>query len=370
MKQILISFLWLISVTLIGQTEDETILFTDVSEDIVNPKNYIVTKTQEPLVIDGDSQEKSWASATYSDDFIDIEGIEVPQFKTRVKMLWDPHYLYVYAELNEPHIWADLKQRDTVIFYNNDFEVFLDPSGTTMGYGEIEINALNTVWDLYLDKPYRVGGKANFEWNLDDLKSAVKIHGTLNNHKDIDSMWTVEMAIPLKPLISLKDNPKGIPKEGEQWRINFSRVEWDYDVINNKYYRKREGNKFLKEHNWVWSNQKVINMHEPEKWGYLQFTEASTADEITFIKDEDVAIKQILFALFRKTNYGDLKYLTEVKHGTKKTLNVKYSETETIQATFYKTNFGFEYELKNTSTYHTYLINQEGLLIKKQKVSR
>ena len=30
--------------------------------------------------------------------------------------------------------------------------------------------------------------------------------------------------------------------------------------------------KDLPEHNWVWSPQGVINMHYPERWGYLQFT--------------------------------------------------------------------------------------------------
>ena len=30
------------------------------------------------------------------------------------------------------------------------------------------------------------------------------------------------------------------------------------------------------ERNWVWSPQGVINMHYPERWGYLQFTRQAT----------------------------------------------------------------------------------------------
>lgn len=335
-----------------------------VNNDIVIPKHYIVPKVTEKIVVDGNANESSWNSTTLSDAFIDIEGIKTPKYETHLKMLWDDNYLYVHAKLGEPHIWGTLKQRDTVIFYNNDFEVFLDPSGTTHGYGEIEINALNTVWDLYLDKPYRVGGKANFEWNLDDLKTAVQIHGTLNNSSDIDSHWTVEMAIPLKPLISLKNNPKTLPKEGEQWRINFSRVQWDHDLTEGKYSRKKENDNYLPEYNWVWSNQKVINMHEPEKWGYLQFTEKPTTEGVQFIEDDDVLIKQAAYALFRHIRFGDLKYLLEEEQGISKSIDITYSENQTVSTQFNKTYLGFEILIISPTTNIAYVINENGILKK------
>jgi hypothetical protein len=58
------------------------------------------------------------------------------------------------------------------------------------------------------------------------------------------------------------------PKEGDEWRVNFSRVQWRLDVVDGKY-RKMAG---TKEDNWVWSPQGVINMHVPEKWGVVRFT--------------------------------------------------------------------------------------------------
>lgn len=340
----------------------ERTLLVNVIDDIVAPKHYIVTKANSPISIDGIDNELDWKTSLFTDNFIDIEGIKVPKFDTKIKMLWDDHYLYVYSEMKEPHIWANIKQRDEVIYYNNDFEVFLDPSGTGTNYGEIEINALNTVWDLFLDKPYRTGGKPNFEWNLNNLKSAVSIHGTLNNSTDIDSLWTVELAIPLKPLIGLKNRPKSIPKEGEQWRINFSRVEWDHDITNGIYDRKKEGEKYLKEYNWVWSNQKVINMHEPEKWGYLQFTEGTSSKDIEFITDKDLNIKQVAFALFRKTRFGDLKHLLENNYGFSQNIEVTYVQNNSLKATFYKTHFGFEYKLKSPISNITYIINDQGIL--------
>ncbi len=362
MKQILSLFIVLVLLSCGNKGHRESPLFIDLTSDIVIPKHYIITKSNEQIVIDGIANEPGWQSALFSDSFIDIEGIKTPKYDTKIKMLWDENYLYIYSQMEEPHIWGDLKQRDSVIFYNNDFEVFIDPSMTGKNYAEIEINALGTVWDLLLDKPYRVGGKANNHWNIDDLKSAVQIQGSLNNHNDIDSFWTVEMAIPLKPLIELKNRPNTLPEEGEQWRINFSRVEWDFSIINGVYQRKKENGKFLKENNWVWSNQKVINMHEPEKWGILQFTCGSSSEDIKFIEDEYMTAKQIAYALFRQTRYGSLKRLLQQKVGHIQNIKVGFSDRESLNATFYKTNFGFEFKIKTPQSNRTFIINEEGVL--------
>ncbi len=345
------------------QLHSQAPLKVDVSSDIVIPKHYIVTICQEELTIDGLAEEACWQAARFSESFIDIEGEKEPTYDTKVKMLWDSTYLYVYAELEEPHIWGNLKQRDTVIFYNNDFEVFIDPSRNTYNYGEIEINALGTVWDLSLDKPYRTGGKANDHWNLNALTSAVHIYGSLNDPTDTDSMWTVEMAIPLEALTELNDGPNNIPREGEQWSINFSRVEWEHDLVKGTYRRKKVDGKFLPENNWVWSNQKVINMHEPEKWGTLQFTHQSSTDNVTLIRDENQAYKQVAYALFRKTAFGDLQHLLLQPRGGSQQLEITYGEENAIFAVFYKTLSGFEYSIQIPQTNSHLIIDQEGQLL-------
>ena len=52
-------------------------------------------------------------------------------------MLWDDEYLYVGAVLQEEDIKARLTQRDTIIYYDNDFEVFIDPDSDGHNYFEI-----------------------------------------------------------------------------------------------------------------------------------------------------------------------------------------------------------------------------------------
>lgn len=262
------------------------------------PRSYVAYRSIDSLVIDGKAIEDSWQKADYSADFTDIEGIKPPEYRTNVKMLWDENYLYFYAKMKEPHVWATLKQRDTVIFYNNDFEIFIDPDGDTHNYMEFEMNALNTVWDLFIVKPYREPAPVIDNWDIKGLKSAVFIKGSLNDPSNRDEYWSVEVAIPWKTLEEA--NIYGNGHEDEFWRINFSRVNWDFQLINNTYSRKKDnkGN-YLPEYNWVWSPQAVINMHEPEHWGYVFFSSEKVGSEVPFQIPEDEKIKWALYKLYR-----------------------------------------------------------------------
>ena len=101
-----------------------------------NPNHYICYKSEGPIIVDGKMTEDSWQQAKWTENFVDIEGDikPRPRFQTRVKMLWDDRYFYILSEMEEPHVWAKLKKRDSVIFYDNDFEVFIDPNGDTHQY--------------------------------------------------------------------------------------------------------------------------------------------------------------------------------------------------------------------------------------------
>ena len=241
----------------------------DESPAMRPPRGYVAYRASAPLTIDGSLNEPSWQSAPWTENFVDIEGDvrPLPRYRTRAKMLWDDTYLYIAAEVEDPNVWATLTKRDTVIFYDNDFEVFIDPNGDSHEYYEFEMNALNTVWDLFLPKPYKDSGSAVDSWNIEGLKTAVRVRGTINNPADTDTGWTAEIAMPWVALARYAHRPAP-PHEGDQWRINFSRVEWLTDIVQGKY-RKVPG---TREDNWVWSPQWVVDMHHPEWWGYLQFS--------------------------------------------------------------------------------------------------
>ena len=142
------------------------------------PRRAICYRTATPLQIDGTAVGACMDRGAVVRPFIDIDGTRHPPLATRVKMLWDDEFLYFGADLEEPHLWGTLEKRDAVIFQDNDFEIFIDPDGDTHAYFEIEINALNTVWDLLLIQPYRDGGPAIHAWDIAGLRTAVDLRGT------------------------------------------------------------------------------------------------------------------------------------------------------------------------------------------------
>ena len=275
-------------------------------------RHYVCYYTAQQPVIDGSGNDLVWQQARWTEDFADIEGDirPKPSQRTRAKMLWDSTYLYIYAELQETDLWGTLHQHDTVIYEDNDFEIFLNPDNTTHRYFELEINALGTVMDLFMNKPYRNGGKALLSWDSQGLLSAVKTNGTLNHPGDVDQGWSVEMAIPLGSLSFWGDRPV---KDGSQWRINFSRVEWDRDVRDGQYLvRTNPATGWrLPEHNWVWSPQGIIDMHAPEKWAYLQFsTHGGGMDTVAFVVPADAGAREMLWMLYG----AQQKYLRQHGH--------------------------------------------------------
>ena len=232
-------------------------------------REYGCRRASSPIQIDGRLDDTAWGKAAWTSDFVDIEGATKPRprFRTRAKMLWDDNFFYVAAELAEPHVWATLTEHDSVIFRDNDFEVFLNPTGDTLNYFEFEINALNTGWDLFLPRPYKKQGRADNSWDIPGLQTAVHVNGTLNDPTDRDRGWTVELAFPWTAFASRATVRR--PDAGETWRVNFSRVQWRVEVHDGRYV-KVPG---LKEDNWVWSPQGIVDMHVPEKWGVVRFDE-------------------------------------------------------------------------------------------------
>lgn len=253
-----------------------TTTITAQGQTLPTPKSYTCYRAEKAISIDGRLDERSWKKAAWTSPFVDIEGSKkpLPLQETRVKMLWDDQYLYIAAQIEEEHIWAYQEKKDQIVYLENDFEVFIDPDGDTDNYYELEINAINNTFDLFLPKPYRKGGRAQLKWDIKGLKSAVSVNGTLNDATDKDKRWFVEIAIPFGSLSTENVKPV-MPADASEWRINFSRVNWQHEVDQQGRYRRKpnaETGKPIPEYNWVWSPQGIINMHYPEYWGKLVFS--------------------------------------------------------------------------------------------------
>lgn len=282
---LVISSLW---GTAVAQTEDWGRMRS------IRPRGYVCAFTATPAIIDGKLDDAVWRTAAWTDEFVDIEGDAKPRpnFRTRAKMAWDDEFFYIAAELQEPHVWGTLTEHDAVIFQDNDFEVFIDPDGDHHEYAELELNVLNTTWDLFLPKPYKDGGQADNGFEMRGLKTAVHCNGTINDPTDQDSSWSVELAIPWTSLAGVASGGTA-PQAGDQWRVNFSRVQWQHAIVDGEY-RKVPG---TREDNWVWSPQGIIDMHRPERWGFVQFSKAAPGAE-TFRPAANLAARERLIGLY------------------------------------------------------------------------
>jgi hypothetical protein len=335
-------------------------LFLGLESLFTNPKTYSARFTAKPPLIDGDISDQAWETAPWTDQFIDIEGDEkpLPAYGTRARMLWDDSFLYIAAELQEPHVWANLTKRDQIIYHDNDFEVFLDPDNNTHHYFEIEVNALNTILDLFIPKPYRDGGAVLMSWDAAGLRSKVKVNGTLNNSSDKDQSWTVEMAVPFKA-VSMGNHEK-VPAHGDLWRINFSRVQWETEIKNGKYIKKRNSEgKTLPENNWVWSPQGVINMHFPERWGYLKFVKDGAQAGSSFELPDQEKLRNYLWLIY----YRQKEFQRKNKHyaPSLKELGITSDIVETgAKLDMEATAKQFRATIRSAS--HSLSINHEGLV--------
>lgn len=292
-------FFTVILLLLLGTTELFSFQDTKVSYQF-SPKSYLIYKISEPLLVDGKLDELAWQQTEWTDPFLDIQGnhLPTPRFETRAKMLWNDEFLYIAAQMEEPHLWATLDERDAIIFQENNFEIFIDPDGDTHNYYELEINALKTFWDLMLTQPYRTGGKPVHAWDIKGLQIGVDLQGTLNDPSDTDQGWTLEVAIPLHVLNETIG--RGQPEDGSQWKLNFSRVEWRTEAENGSYVKQidPETGRPFPEDNWVWSPQGLIDMHLPERWGIVQFSDDYPGSDVSFSQSDDMKYEWVLRELY------------------------------------------------------------------------
>lgn len=303
MKKLLLFLL----VSLLVSTSSEAQNITDkYARFLTPPHGYVACRTQHSIKVDGVLDEQDWEKAVPITDFTDIsgEGFPEPRYKTWAKMMWDDNYLYIGAFLEEPNVWAKLTQRDAIVYNDPDFEVFIDPDGDGQNYFEIEANAIATIFDLFLQKPYRAPHRAfvTFSWDTQGMLIDTHIYGTLNDSRDIDKGWSVEMAIPHEAIAAEFDN---CLKAGNYLRIGFSRVEWqtETDADGKTIRRKDAAGKLMPEDNWTWGPTGMVAMHMPERWGYVYLSDSFVGEKTAdFRYPNGTEEERLLWAMFYEQN--------------------------------------------------------------------
>ena len=214
--------------------------------------------------------------------------------------MWDDEALYVGFWCEEPYPNATNTERDSLLWFENDVEVFIDGKDS---YYELELNVLNTVYEMFyvwkdayktnplFDKPrfdifenhaISFGGNHdrtgyNFwkgthprglrwayrNWDFPGLETAVKVDGVVNDNSVISNGWTAEIKFPWKGFEDLSTGRTGAPKAGDVWKIFFGR------------YQKLELNGEVTNVGWAWDPIGDGDNHYPEK-----FTDIILSDEV------------------------------------------------------------------------------------------
>lgn len=174
----------------------------------------------QPILIDGLLLESDWKHASQIQLTFDTRGSFLSSARAYARFLWDKTNFYVAIVAKDNDVQSTYKGRDQRLWEEDVLELFIKPNFSSSIYYEFQFSPTNQVFDAYWSKRGTMGKlKEATSWNS-NLRSAVHIDGTLNQSKDKDYGWTVEVAIPL-------DNIKGNKKDLSSWKVAACRYDYD-----------------------------------------------------------------------------------------------------------------------------------------------
>ncbi|WP_245189763.1 carbohydrate-binding family 9-like protein [Lunatimonas salinarum] len=261
--------------------------------------NYTCYKTNESIQIASDLTKPVWMKAAKSGRFVDMVTGDPGLYDTRAAALWNDKYLYVAFWAEEPFVSATQTERDSIVFLDNDLELFIDGGDC---YYELEINALNTLYEVFFiwRDAYKKGGKfdvpefditketaftfggdydrtgstfwwgrhprgtrwAFLDYDMPGLQTAVNVDGKINDNTTVDKGWTAEIAIPWKSLKWLANGRSLPPTNGDCWRMFFGRFQ---KMVTS-------GKEIHPHPAWTMNKHGIYDTHLPECFSRVHFT--------------------------------------------------------------------------------------------------
>jgi hypothetical protein len=265
---------------------------------------YTVYRTPRPLNLDGSLSDPAWKSAPWSPAFVDMATGGPALYETHCAALWDDDGLYLGFRVEEPYPRAEQTERDSIIFRENDIEVFIDGGDC---YYEFEINALGTVYEVFFiwRDAYRRGGRfdipefdlidraafsfagdfdrtqahfwwgthprgprwAFLDWDFPGMRSAVHVDGRLNDPTVRSRGWTVELAFPWQGMRHLANGRSLPPVEGDVWKLFLGRFQ-----------NLPIGERTVQAA-WCWTPHGVYDTHMPDKFTPFVFSNRTSVSE-------------------------------------------------------------------------------------------
>jgi hypothetical protein len=258
---------------------------------------YTALRARGPVDVTGRLDTPDWLAAPRSPGFVDMATGRPALLETQAAVLWDDESLHIGFWAQEPFPEARLTERDSLIFTENDVEVFVDGGDC---YYELEMNALGTVYEVLFiwrdaHKPgsrfdtadlhpmtreaYSFGGDydrrpesfwrgthprgsrwAYLDWDLPGLRTAVRVDGTLNDRSVRSRGWTAQIALPWRSLRLMADGRSLPPRDGDLWRLFFGRFQ-QIEIADTQVQAA-----------WCWTPHGVYDTHMPERFTSVVFS--------------------------------------------------------------------------------------------------
>lgn len=208
------------------------------------PRTAFCPKVAAGPALDGALDDACWQKARAVSHFFMYQTQTLAREKTEAQCVWDDRAIYFGVRAHSSNldaIRAAARKRDSGVWQDDSVELFLQPPSGDVNYHFI-VNSLGTLYDA------KSGTKAA-KWNPAIETACAKKRG-----QGRSGHWTVEMAVPWKEL-------GHAPKEGERWRVNFTRTDSNRGELS------------------TWMIIETGGFEQPERFGNLLFR-SPTADEV------------------------------------------------------------------------------------------
>lgn len=237
-------------------------------------------KIDSTVTVDGKADEPFWRGIKPTRLSGLVDGGE-PPYETTVKLAWDDVNLYGFYDCEEPDvrgIWGvrneHLTRKTAEKWFSTEFQVpewqimltdqfvklILDTDGDGSGHFEFQFTPINNVSDMWHQQGFVEDHKrflvTDVLWSCQNLRSATRIHGTVNAPFDVDEGWTLEFVIPWR---SLAPQVQGAcpPKNGDVWGVLLTRITRAAIGDKNSY--------------WSFPVVGVPSCHYPDRFAQLVF---------------------------------------------------------------------------------------------------
>ena len=166
---------------------------------------YTIIRTTVPPRIDGKLDDIIWSLTKPAEiGLINANGVKATKMSLAYAV-YDNDFIYTAfhrIDKDIKNLAANFQGRDSNVWEDDEFELFLDVDHDHSTYWQIAVNALNAIWDCY-----NPGGGCNGGDNI-ECQTAVSV----GKKED----WFAEIKVSLKEL-----GVKQTPKAGDIWGVNF-----------------------------------------------------------------------------------------------------------------------------------------------------